>query len=138
MSIASAPTNSTARSHTAPEFAVVVPTFNESANIAELYRRVGIALEGTAWEMIVVDDNSPDGTADLAWTLGRSHANIRCIKRVGRRGLGTGGGAPAPAPGAPGLRRTARPGGRRASPPRGAPRNPRGCAFLAYSATTIL
>jgi dolichol-phosphate mannosyltransferase len=87
MSIASAPTNSTARSHTAPEFAVVVPTFNESANIAELYRRVGIALEGTAWEMIVVDDNSPDGTADLAWTLGRSHANIRCIKRVGRRGL---------------------------------------------------
>lgn len=87
MSFASAPTTNIAATQAAPEFAIVVPTFNESANIAELYRRVSVALEGTAWEMIVVDDNSPDGTADLAWSLGRQHSNIRCIKRVGRRGL---------------------------------------------------
>lgn len=71
----------------APEFAVVVPTFNERANLDELYRRLTIALEGLNWEVIVVDDNSPDGTADAAWELGRQHANLRCIKRVGRRGL---------------------------------------------------
>lgn len=88
MSLASASsTGITETTRVAPEFAVVVPTFNERENIPELYRRVAIALEGTAWEMIVVDDNSPDGTADVAWELGRAHANIRCIKRVGRRGL---------------------------------------------------
>lgn len=73
--------------HRALELAVVVPTFNESGNIAELYQRLAVALDGIAWEMIVVDDNSPDGTARLAWDLSSQWPNIRCIKRVGRRGL---------------------------------------------------
>ncbi len=71
----------------APELAVVVPTFNERANIEKLYEKLSITLRSIAWEMIVVDDNSPDKTADVAWSLGRRHPNIRCIKRVGRRGL---------------------------------------------------
>jgi dolichol-phosphate mannosyltransferase len=69
------------------ELAVVVPTFKEAGNIAELYQRIAVALDGIGWEMIVVDDNSPDGTADVAWELGRTQQNLRCIKRVGRRGL---------------------------------------------------
>lgn len=70
----------------APEFAVVVPTFNERVNLDELYRRLSIAPAGLNWEVIVVDDNSPDGTADAAWELGRRHANLRCIKRVAGAG----------------------------------------------------
>jgi dolichol-phosphate mannosyltransferase len=70
-----------------PELAVVIPTFKERDNIALLYKNLSIALEGTPWEMIVVDDDSPDGTAEAVKALGRQHSNIRCIKRVGRRGL---------------------------------------------------
>lgn len=69
------------------ELAIIVPTFNESGNLAELYQRLVVALDGIAWEMVVVDDNSPDGTAELAWDLSREWTNIRCIKRIGRRGL---------------------------------------------------
>ena len=46
------------------ELAVVVPTFNEIENIVGLIDAVQAALEGHAFEMIVVDDDSPDGTAD--------------------------------------------------------------------------
>lgn len=73
--------------HVAPELAVVVPTFKERDNVALLYRNLAVALEGISWELIVVDDDSPDGTAETVKALGRQHANIRCIKRVGRRGL---------------------------------------------------
>ncbi len=71
----------------AAEISLVVPTFNESDNLRELVRRVDAALAGVDWEMIVVDDNSPDGTAELAKEIGRQDARIRCIRRVNRRGL---------------------------------------------------
>ncbi|MDE2182213.1 MAG: glycosyltransferase family 2 protein [Alphaproteobacteria bacterium] len=66
---------------------VVVPTFNERGNVAELVRRLDLALAGIAWEAIFVDDNSPDGTADAVKAIGRQDQRIRCIRRVGRRGL---------------------------------------------------
>jgi len=66
---------------------VVVPTFNERGNVAELVRRLGVALSAVAWEAIFVDDNSPDGTADALKAIARGDARIRCIRRVGRRGL---------------------------------------------------
>lgn len=50
----------------APELAVIVPTFNEHGNVAPLVERLGVALSGISWELIFVDDNSPDGTADAA------------------------------------------------------------------------
>lgn len=70
-----------------PELAVIVPTFNEHDNVVPLVERLDIALEGINWELIFVDDNSPDGTADAAWDLARQRDNVRCIKRLGRRGL---------------------------------------------------
>ncbi|WP_298474171.1 glycosyltransferase family 2 protein [Phreatobacter sp.] len=71
----------------APELTVVVPSYNERENVPELARRLAEVLAGVAWEMIVVDDNSPDGTSALVKDLSRSDPRIRCIRRVGRRGL---------------------------------------------------
>ncbi len=70
-----------------PELAVIVPTFNEQGNVVPLVERLEVALAGIEWELIFVDDNSPDGTADAAWALARQYSNVRCIKRLGRRGL---------------------------------------------------
>ncbi len=66
---------------------VVVPTFNESRNVAELTRRLGEALLGFEWEVIFVDDNSPDGTYDVVKALAVENPRVRCIRRVNRRGL---------------------------------------------------
>jgi len=70
-----------------PELAVIVPTFKERDNLELLCENLAITLSAVAWELIVVDDNSPDGTAELVWDLGRRYPNIRAIKRIGRRGL---------------------------------------------------
>lgn len=70
-----------------PQLAVIVPSYNERDNIELLYEKVALALGSTPWEMIVVDDDSPDGTADLVNELSRVYANIRCLRRFGRRGL---------------------------------------------------
>lgn len=64
-----------------------MPTYNERANLDELVRRVEGALLGVRWEMIVVDDDSPDRTADYARALHRRDPRIRVIRRIGRRGL---------------------------------------------------
>lgn len=69
------------------ELSVIVPTFNEIENVEELIRRVEAALTGVAWEMIFVDDDSPDGTADLVHAIARKDFRIRCLRRIGRRGL---------------------------------------------------
>jgi len=70
-----------------PELSIIVPTFNEGENVAELVRRLDAALQGVHWEVVFVDDDSADGTAVLANNLGAVDARIRCIHRVGRRGL---------------------------------------------------
>jgi len=69
------------------QLSVVVPTFNERGNVSTLVQRLDAALEGIAWEVIFVDDNSPDGTTDAVRELARSDARVRCIRRIGRRGL---------------------------------------------------
>jgi dolichol-phosphate mannosyltransferase len=70
-----------------PELAVIVPTFNEVGNVEELLKRLTVALAGTAWEVIFVDDDSPDGTAARVRELALLDPRVRCIRRVGRRGL---------------------------------------------------
>lgn len=70
-----------------PELAVIIPTFNEAGNVAEIARRLQACLQGIAWEIIFVDDDSPDGTAERVQALARQDSRIRLLRRVGRRGL---------------------------------------------------
>jgi dolichol-phosphate mannosyltransferase len=69
------------------ELAIVVPTFNESGNIQELFNRLSSALQGIEWEVIFVDDDSPDGTAEHVRLLALHNPKVRCLHRVNRRGL---------------------------------------------------
>jgi dolichol-phosphate mannosyltransferase len=71
----------------APILSVIVPTYREAANIPVLFERLKSTLEGLAWEMIVVDDDSPDGTADIAFALAARDTRMRCLRRVKRLGL---------------------------------------------------
>lgn len=73
----------------APELSVIVPTFNERDNIAPLVDLVRSALVGVAWEIIFVDDDSRDGTAAAVRALAQREPRVRCLQRIGRRGLST-------------------------------------------------
>src|SRR5271165_4284286 len=70
-----------------PELSIIVPTFNERENVIELTNRVRDHLQSISWEIIYVDDDSPDRTADLVRELAATDFRIRCIQRIGRRGL---------------------------------------------------
>lgn len=70
-----------------PELSVIVPTFNERENIAELIGRLVLCLGNCAWEVVFVDDDSPDGTADVVREFAAADSRIRCMQRIGRRGL---------------------------------------------------
>ena len=69
------------------EITVVIPTFNERENVSPIIEAIERALGSISWEIIFVDDDSPDGTADHVQSIARNDPRIRCIKRVGRRGL---------------------------------------------------
>lgn len=69
------------------QLGIVLPTYNERGNLRGMVERLDAALAGIAWEVIVVDDNSPDGTADEARALAREDSRVRVLQRIGRRGL---------------------------------------------------
>jgi dolichol-phosphate mannosyltransferase len=73
--------------YAAPELAIIIPTLNERDNVPLVVERLNRVLAGISWEAIFVDDDSPDGTADVVRALGRNQPNIRCLQRLGRRGL---------------------------------------------------
>jgi len=66
---------------------VVLPTYNEALNIAEVLGKVRAAVPDA--QILVVDDGSPDGTADLAEELGRDLGNVSVLRRPGKAGLGS-------------------------------------------------
>ena len=70
-----------------PELTIVVPTFNERNNVPLLIDRLDTSLKGYDWEVIFVDDNSPDGTSDAAREIGKHDHRVRCIRRINRRGV---------------------------------------------------
>ncbi|MGA3129945.1 MAG: glycosyltransferase family 2 protein [Terracidiphilus sp.] len=69
------------------DLAIVLPTYNESGNVGPMVDRLEGALAGIRYEVIFVDDDSPDGTADVVRRLARSRDNLRVLHRIGRRGL---------------------------------------------------
>jgi dolichol-phosphate mannosyltransferase len=69
------------------EISVIVPTYNEVGNLPELIARIERALSHADWEIIVVDDDSPDGTYQCARDIATRHSRIRVLRRIGRRGL---------------------------------------------------
>ena len=71
----------------APELSIVVPTYKESANVPALVKLLDAALVGIRWEVVFVDDDSPDDTWRVAKDLAVADSRVRCLRRVGRRGL---------------------------------------------------
>jgi dolichol-phosphate mannosyltransferase len=82
-----APMSELIRTRGAPTLTVVVPSYNERPNIAPLIARLDTALRGIDWEVLFVDDNSPDGTAGEVRRIAQTDFRVRCIRRIGRRGL---------------------------------------------------
>ena len=69
-----------------PELSLIVPTYNEKENIVNLAERIHKSLSQYDYELIVVDDNSPDGTSALARSLADKYP-IKVIVRINKRGL---------------------------------------------------
>ncbi|MGH7873509.1 MAG: glycosyltransferase [Candidatus Binatia bacterium] len=66
---------------------IIVPTFNECENVTELVRRLDSCLKKYLWEVIFVDDDSPDATASVVRQAAQKDVRVRCVQRIGRRGL---------------------------------------------------
>jgi dolichol-phosphate mannosyltransferase len=69
------------------DIAVILPTFNERENVPEVISRLAGILKGLKWELIFVDDDSPDGTSDVVHHIAAEDSRIRLIRRIGRCGL---------------------------------------------------
>jgi dolichol-phosphate mannosyltransferase len=69
------------------ELSVVIPTYKERQNVAPLVASLEAALQGINWEVIFVDDHSPDHTADAIRELALTNPRVRILERIGRRGL---------------------------------------------------
>ena len=69
------------------DLAIILPTLNERGNLAPLVARIEDALGPDGWEVLIVDDDSKDGTADEARDLALADRRVRVIQRIGRRGL---------------------------------------------------
>lgn len=74
---------------TAPELTLVIPTFNEKDNVAPLLDLLISALRGIKWEVIFADDDLPDDTSLVVAQIARNDCRVRCLRRIGRRGLST-------------------------------------------------
>ena len=65
----------------------MVPTYNEADSLPLLIERLSTAFDGREWEVVVVDDGSPDGTADIADGLNKSEHPVTVVRRSGKLGL---------------------------------------------------
>jgi dolichol-phosphate mannosyltransferase len=69
---------------------IVLPTYNEAGNIVRTLDRIYTAVKGSDVNFLtlVVDDNSPDGTAAIALAYGEKNPNVHVLQRQGKEGLG--------------------------------------------------
>jgi dolichol-phosphate mannosyltransferase len=70
-----------------PELSVVVPAFNERSNVQPMVDALAHVLKGIDYEVIFVDDDSPDGTAALGRAIAQTDSRVRVIQRIRRKGL---------------------------------------------------
>jgi dolichol-phosphate mannosyltransferase len=69
------------------KLSLIIPTYNEGKNISELVKRIENSLNHIPFEIIIVDDNSPDGTGKIAQALNSKYGNIKILTRSGKLGL---------------------------------------------------
>lgn len=69
------------------DLSIVVPTYNERGNVERLIAALDLTLQGITWQVIFVDDDSPDGTAAAVKAIAANDSRVQCLHRVGRRGL---------------------------------------------------
>ena len=81
------PSNEPPKAPAGLDLSIVVPTFNERGNVERLIAALEVALQGIAWQVIFVDDDSPDGTAAAVKAIAATDSRVQCLHRVGRRGL---------------------------------------------------
>jgi dolichol-phosphate mannosyltransferase len=66
---------------------VIIPTYKEKENIEEMVKTISCL--PVKFDILIIDDNSPDGTADIVKTMQISYENLHLIERPGKMGLGT-------------------------------------------------
>jgi dolichol-phosphate mannosyltransferase len=71
------------------ELTIVAPCFNERPNVRPLVQKIAESLKDIEWEIVFVDDDSPDGTASEVRELAQIDRRVRCVQRIGRKGLST-------------------------------------------------
>lgn len=69
------------------EISIIIPTYNEVKNIPILIALLREHLHGLSWQAIIVDDDSPDGTYQIAKEISEKDKRISCIRRINERGL---------------------------------------------------
>ena len=70
-----------------PTLSIVIPTYNEKDNISRILERLKKVLKSITYEVIFIDDNSPDGTAEVIKDRIKNSSKIHLIHRIGRKGL---------------------------------------------------
>ena len=69
---------------------IIIPTYNEKGNIEKLIKEINLILNKRkiVYELLVVDDSSPDGTADVVFEIAKKNKNVRLLVRTKKEGLG--------------------------------------------------
>ena len=67
----------------APELSIILPAYNEAGNIPLIADKIADAMGDIPYEVIVVDDDSPDGTSAVTRAIGMNRPHIRCVRRIG-------------------------------------------------------
>ncbi len=68
-------------------FSIILPTYNEKESIVKTIKSIKSAVKNKDYEIIVVDDNSPDKTWNIVDTVFKKNSKVRCLRRINKKGL---------------------------------------------------